>query len=167
MGFSGSFRRKPSETAHRVVLYSFTLKCTNLFASETVDIGIFPSNGGQPWFLRNKKLRAGKRYDFDRDTVGWTWYNHDYIAILDDNDQPIQKWELNLKEYGPGECPECHGTHKCKYCNGQGFTAPKGRPWEFKMCEKCGGSGICMECDVPTRGVNYGFSAPSGIGNGY
>lgn len=166
MGFSGSFRRKQSPRGHNVVLYSFTLKCTNLFQSETVDIGIFPSNGAQPWFFRNQRLRAGKSYDFDYDTIGWEWCNHDVIAILDKNDQPVKKWELNLKEYAPGECPRCHGTHKCHKCNGEGFIYPNGRIENFKQCPECGGTGICQECDIPTRGPRIG-GAPTGIGNGY
>lgn len=166
MGFSGKFTRKPSPRAHNTILISFTLKCTNLFMGETVDIGIFPSNGGQPWFFRDQKLKAGKSYDIDYDTVGWNWYNHDYIAILGKNDRIVQKWELKLKEYAPGECPQCHGTRKCNKCNGQGYVYPKGETWKYSMCTACSGTGICQECNVPQRGPNYG-SMPTGIGNGY
>lgn len=166
MGFSGKFVRKPSPRAHNAMLISFTLKCTNLFMGETVDIGIFPSNGGQPWYFRNQKLKAGKCYDFDYDTVGWNWYNHDTIAILGKNDKVLQKWELRLKEYAPGECPQCHGTRKCKKCGGQGYVYPKGETWKYTMCQACMGTGICQECDVPQRGPNYG-GMPRGIGNGY
>lgn len=167
MGFSGTFKRKPSQRGYGVTLYSFTLKCTNFFQSETVDIGIFPSNGSQPWYFRDQILRAGKSYDFDYDTVGWQWYNHDYIAILDKNDRPIHKWELKLKEYGPGECPQCHGTRKCKQCSGDGYVYPRGKMWQLKTCPSCGGTGVCQECDVPTRGPSFGGSSPRGIGDGY
>lgn len=169
MGFSGSFTRKMSVRAHSVVLYSFTLKCTNLFQSETVDIGFFPSNGNQPWYWRRVPLKAGKKYDFDYDTENIEWYNHDRIAILDSNGNPIPKytWELNLKEYGPGECPKCHGTKRCRACNGQGYIYPRGQVWNMKMCTACGGTGECQECDVPTRGPGSASGGPRGIGNGY
>lgn len=168
MGFSGTFKRKASQRAFHLVLYSFTLKCTNLFQSETVDIGFFPSNGNQPWYWRNVKLRAGKQYDFDYDTENIQWYNHDRIAILDKNSNPIPEytWELKLKEYGPGECPKCHGTKQCRTCNGKGYLSVRGEILG-KMCPDCGGTGICHECEVPTRGPGSFTGGPRGIGNGY
>lgn len=166
MGFSGTFTRKVSPRAHGFVMYSFTLKCTNLFQDEKVDIGFFPSNGNQPWFWRGVTLKAGKRYDFDYDTENIEWYNHDRIAILDRNGNPIPKytWELRLKEYGPGECPKCHGTNRCRRCNGEGFLPPL---IEMKLCPECGGTGVCQECEDNNRGPGSGGGAPRGFGNGY
>jgi hypothetical protein len=166
MGLQGSFNLRPCSRLHNIMMYSFTLKCTNWFQDEKVDIAIIPSDGGQPWFFRNTLLRAGKSYDFNYDTVDWEWYQHDIIAILGPGDRIEQQWQLNIPEYAPGECPDCHGTTKCKTCHGQGFVYPKNRVWEYKTCPACGGTGICQTCHVPRRKPQFG-GAPFGIGNGY
>ena len=120
----------------------------------------------QPWFFRGQQFKAGRSYRFDFDTVNWQWYQHDYFAILGKNDKIVQRWQLNLKEYGPGECPDCHGTHRCKHCNGQGFTFPPGHLSVYQMCTACGGTGVCQRCDIPLRPGRFG-GPPTGIGNGF
>ena len=166
MSFSGKFELVPQKRAAGMMLYSFVLKNTSWFGSDTFDCMICDELGQQPWYFRDKKLSAGKSFRFDFDTVGWTWYQHDYFAILGKNDKIVEKWQLNLKEYKPGECPDCHGTKKCKKCHGQGFLSPPNKPWEFKNCDACGGTGTCQRCDVPIREYRGG-GGPTGLGSGF
>lgn len=166
MSFKGTFKRVPSSRLANIIILSFELKCTNMMFGETVDVGLFPSDGSQPWYFRNIKFKVGQSYIFNYDTVDWTWYQGDYAAILGKNDNVIYKWQLQLREYAPGECPECHGTHKCKACNGQGFVYPPSMVWEYKTCKTCGGTGICRTCHVPKRTPRFG-GGPTGLGNGY
>ena len=126
--------------------------------------------GQQPFYFRGITLKAGRSYRFDFDTENWTWYNHDYFAILGKNDKILQKWQLNLKEYGPGECPECHGSGTitseqrtifgsfltkttCPYCHGSGTTYEK-------TCSECHGKGKVTNRKTITVKV------PAGIDNG-
>ena len=166
MSFSGKFERVPQKRIANTILYSFVLKNTDWFGSTKVDCMISDEFGQQPFYFRDQTFKAGRSYRFDLDTVDWTWCQHDFFAILGKNDKIVKKWELNLKEYGPGECPECHGTHKCKKCNGEGFIYPKGQIWNFKTCDACGGTGACARCDIPYRQYRGG-GGPTGIGNGF
>lgn len=166
MGFKGKFELTTSTRISGVRFHSFVLKCTNLLLSETVDCMISDEHNRQPFFFRGQTFKAGRSYRFDFDTVDWQWCQHDYFAILDNNDKIVKKWQLNLKEYKPGECPECHGTLKCKKCNGQGVVYPHGRMWEYKTCDACGGTGTCHTCDIPRRPGRFG-GPPTGIGNGF
>lgn len=166
MSFKGTFKRIPSKRLANVIVLSFELKCTNMIFGETVDVGLFPADGSQPWYYRNLQFKAGQTYVFNFDTVDWEWYQGDYAAILGKNDKIIDKWELRLKEYGPGECPDCHGTLKCKACHGQGFVYPRGRIEEFKTCMACGGTGICKTCHVPRRKPKFG-GPPTGFGRSF
>lgn len=162
MSFKGTFKRVPSSRLANIMVLSFELKCTNLMFGETVDIGLFPSDGSQPWYYRGLNFKAGQTYIFNYDTVNWNWYQGDYAAILGKGDKVIAKWQLQLKEYAPGECPECHGTHKCRTCNGQGMVYPPRKIWEAKFCPQCGGTGICKTCDIPRRAPKYG-GGPTGL----
>lgn len=166
MGFSGKFELAPQKRLANSLLYSFVLTNTRWLGKETVDCMISDEFGQQPWYFRDQTFLAGRSYRFDFDTVDWQWCQHDYFAILGKNDKIIQKWQLNLKEYRPGECPDCHGTKKCKKCHGQGFIYPPNRIWEYKMCDSCGGTGMCYRCDVPKRSGYFG-GVPTGIGNGF
>ena len=164
MSFKGTFSRYTSKRLHGCVLISFSLKCTNLMFGETIDVGIFPSDGSQPWYYRSLKFKAGQTYVFNFDSIDWNWYQGDYVAILGAGNKIIQKWVLQLKEYGPGECPDCHGTHKCRHCRGTGFVNPAGTRdlWEQVISPKCGGTGICQTCDVPKRSPRFG-GPPTGL----
>ena len=108
MSFKGKFELTTSTRVSGVRIYSFVLKCTNLFQSEKVDCLIGYEGCPQPFIFRDQTFKAGRSYRFDFDTVDWQWYQHDYFAILGKNDKIVEKWQLNLKEYKPGECPECH-----------------------------------------------------------
>lgn len=149
---------------------SFTLTCTNLFQSETIDAAIIDGTGQlQPMIFRQQTLKAKESLRFDFDTVDWDWCQGDTFTILDKKGQMGQKWMLNLKTYAPGECPDCHGTHKCRQCNGTGMIF--NRPTHtYNQCEACNGTGICQTCFVPVRKVpttgdsNFSYN-PEGNGN--
>lgn len=161
--FKGKFDLYTSTRLRGFRFYKFELKCTKWFGSEMCDCMISFDHNPNPWYFRNQKFKAGHTYVFSFDTVeGLQWYNHDFFALLNKKGEIVQKWELKLKEYGPGECPDCHGTKKCKYCHGKGFVYPPTHPELYKMCEECGGTGTCHTCDIPVRqGVMGG--APTGI----
>jgi len=165
MGFKVYFELGTSHRLSGFRFYSFVLKNTDWFGSETIDCMISDEYGQQPWYFRDQKLKTGRSYRFDFDTVNWTWCQHDFFAIFGKNDKILQKWQLNLKEYGPGECPECHGTLKCKFCNGQGYLF-NSDTIQVKMCKHCGGTGTCQRCDIPYREGRMG-GRPTGIGNGF
>lgn len=163
MSFKGSFSRMQSAKLAGCIIISFSLKCTNLLMGETVDVALFPSDGAQPWFYRNLKFKSGQTYVFNFDTAEWNWCQGDYAAILDKKGKIVQRWDLRMKEYGPGECPECHGTHRCKTCHGEGVVYPKGRTWEYKSCPQCGGTGVCQTCYIPFRNpVRSAATSPMG-----
>jgi hypothetical protein len=166
MGFKGHFELVPQKSLRGGLLYSFVLKNTDFFGSETIDCMIGYEGCAVPFIFRDQKLKAGRSYRFDLDTVNWNWHNHDFFAIIDEKGKILKKWELNLKEYAPGECPECHGTMKCRKCNGTGFVYPQGKIYECKPCDKCGATGICQTCFIPEREYHDG-DGPTGIGGGF
>lgn len=165
--FSGRFELYSSTRMGGCNFYSFVLKCTKWFGSETVDCMISFQNNPTPWYWRSKRFEAGHSYVFNYDTIDWQWYNHDFFAILDKKGNVVQKWELSLREYGPGECPDCHGTHVCKFCHGQALSFNPSHYMEgIQTCKYCGGTGICQKCNIPIRKSGMG-QPPIGIGNGY
>ena len=88
MSFKGSFSRYTSNRISGHIFISFSLKCTNLMFGETIDIGIFPSDGSQPWYYRNLKFKAGQTYVFNYDSIDWNWCQGDYYkakTLLIDN----------------------------------------------------------------------------------
>lgn len=146
---------------------SFTLKCTNMFQTETFDAAIIDGNGQlQPMMFRQQRLAANKSLRFDFDTVGWDWCQGDTFAIIDKKGQMDKKnkWTLNLRVPAPGECRECHGTHKCKYCNGTGMITNH-RQHEIESCTACHGTGVCQNCYVPFR--NGAAGGTVGMGSTY
>ena len=149
MSLKGSFEKRSSVRVKGVIIYSFTLVNDSWFGSETFDCMVCDGAGQQPWYFRDQKLKAGEAMRFDVDTINWQWCQGDFFAILGRGDKVKQSWQLKLKEYRPGECPECHGSHKCGHCQGQGFS------FDFSngvsMCPYCGGTGVCMTCEIPRR----------------
>ena len=149
---------------------SFTLTCTNLFQSETFDAAIIDGVGQiEPMRFTQLSLGAKKSFRFDVDTVGWDWCQGDTFAILDKNGQIAKnnRWTLNIHVPAPGECRDCHGTHKCKYCNGTGFIT-NNYTHEISSCEVCHGIGICQTCYVPFRNiVNPASAFQQNVGAGY
>ena len=151
MSLKGTFERRMmiQSRVGGVAIYSFTLSNTDWFGSETFDSMLCDGAGLQPRFYRGLKLKAGESMRFDYETVGWSWCQGDFFAILGRKDKIEKSWPLNLKEYRPGECPECHGTRKCSHCKGQGysFVFQSG----LSSCPYCGGTGVCQTCNVPRR----------------
>ena len=117
MGFKGQFTWIQCMRQGGRKAISFTLTCNNMLQSETFDAAIIDGSAQlQPMMFRQLNLPAKKSLRFDFDTVGWDWCQGDIFAILDKKGQVNKKWQLNLKVPAPGDCKECHGTHKCRYC---------------------------------------------------
>ena len=62
MSFKGTFELVPQKRLAGTILYSFVLKNTNWFSSETVDCMISDEFGQQPFYFRGIKLKAGRSY---------------------------------------------------------------------------------------------------------
>ncbi len=161
MGLKGNFRKVSCQRLGGK-MWSFELSNTNWILKSTYNIAIYDANRQQPWFWRGQVLDAGKTVAFNYDTVDWLFCQGDTVVLLDDNNRVIDQWTLQLREYGPGECPECHGSHKCRRCNGNGYVWPRGRMEEYTKCPDCDGTGICQTCYVPRRTPRYG-GAPTGL----
>lgn len=164
MSFKGEFYwiRSMRQGGRKAI--SFTLTCTNLLQSETIDAAIVDGTGQlQPMIFRQQTLKAKESLRFDFDTVNWDWCQGDTFTILDKKGQMGQKWVMNLKTYAPGECPECHGTHKCRQCNGTGMIFHRATH-TYNQCEACNGTGICQTCFVPLRNTSNATYAPGGKG---
>ena len=130
---------------------SFTLYCDNLFQTDTFDCAIIDSAAQvTPQIRRQITLKAKQSFRFDFDSCGWDWCVGDYFAILGKNDKIEKRWDLNLKIYGRGECPDCHGSHRCYNCNGSGVIRNQ-HTHTVDTCQTCNGTGICQKCYVPIR----------------
>lgn len=164
MGLQGKFSWFESLNQGGRKAVSFMLTCDNLFQSETFDCAIVDGAGQlPPQIRRHLKLKPKESFRFDYDTCGWDWCHGDYFAILGRNDQPEQRWDLSLKVYGRGECPECHGTHKCQQCGGNGFVKDLGFH-TITSCRVCRGTGVCQTCYVPIRrGTSLAQEVCSGV----
>lgn len=162
MGFKGSFSKQRCNRLGGGFIWSFELTNTDWFGSKKYSIVIYDTFRQNPWYWRNQVLKAKHTVSFNFDTVDWEFYQGDTVCLIDDNDRILQSWTLQLREYRPGECPECHGTHKCRHCNGEGYVYPRGRVEEFKKCEVCDGTGMCQTCFVPTRTPHMG-GMPTGL----
>lgn len=155
MGFKGEFSWIQCMRQGGGKAISFTLTCNNMLQSETFDAAIIDGSGQlQPMMFRQLNLPAKKSFRFDFDTVGWDWCQGDIFAILDKKGQIDKKWQLNLKVPAPGDCKECHGTHKCKYCNGTGRITNY-KTHEMSSCQVCNGTGVCQTCYVPMRNQHF------------
>ena len=149
MALKGSFEKRISARVNSIRIYSFTLTNTGWLGSETFDCMLSDTVGGQPWYFRSQTLKSGNAMRFDFDTVGWSWCQGDFFAILGRKDKIEHSWQLRLKEYSSGECPECHGTHKCNHCHGNGYSFAFDTG--VSQCPFCGGTGECQTCYVPRR----------------
>lgn len=151
MSFRGSFDWFTSLHQGGKKAISFTLTCKNMLMPETFDCAIIDITGQQPSQIRRRiKLKPNESFIFNYDTCGWDWCQGDFFAILGKNDKIQKRWDLNLKVYARGECPECHGSHRCVKCNGTG-TIRNNHNHTISSCTTCSGTGICQKCYVPMR----------------
>lgn len=169
--FTGKFTKLNSQKVAGMRIFSFSLKCTNWLQSETIDFMLSDAQNIQPWYYRQQTIKAGSVFTFNFDTCGWTWCQGDFFAILKKNGKIDQSWQLKIKEYAPGECPECHGTHKCGHCRGQGVWADLQYGTGIQTCPYCGGTGVCDTCNVPRRSFqaapqNISYDSGSSRGSG-
>lgn len=154
MGLSGSFNWIQSTRLGGRKAISFTLTCTNFFQKETFSAVIFDSSRSlEPMHFENLSLPAKMSFRFDYDTVGWNWCVDDIFAIIDKKQNIVERWVLNLETPKPGECPDCHGTKKCKFCGGKGYLIDSTSNLVYN-CESCHGSGVCQNCFIPIRTFN-------------
>ena len=162
MSLKGSFSLCNSQRLHGDRQWQFVLTNTNLLFSETFDVMLGGAMGQQPFIFRNITLKPRQSVAFNYDTVDWYWYQDDFAAVIDSNNRILKKWSLHIREYAPGECPECHGTHKCRHCRGNGLIYPPDKIWEARTCTACGGTGICHTCFIPRRNPQRGMG-PTGL----
>jgi hypothetical protein len=133
---------------------TFTLTCTNLLQSEDFDAVLVDGSGQiAPLYYRGLSLKARNSFRFDLDSCGWDWCQNDFFAIIDEKNNIKERWDLRLPQYAPGECPECHGTHRCGTCQGKGYVQNI-RMHTIETCPACGGTGICQTCYIPIRSLS-------------
>ncbi len=151
MGLVGSFEWFRSLHQGGKKAISFTLKCDNMITNEIFDCAIIDSTGQQPTQVRRQlKLKPNESFTFNYDTCGWDWCQDDYFVILGKGDSIKKRWDLNLRIYAPGECPECHGSHKCVQCSGSGVQRNP-QTHTISSCQICNGTGECQKCYIPLR----------------
>ena len=157
MALKGKFEWYISPRAAGRKFVRFVLTNDNLFQSETFDCALMAVDPTvQPMVFQNLNLPVKKSLAFDYDTVDWTWCDGDRFAILGRNNSVKHEWPLGLQTYKPGECPDCHGTKRCRVCSGKGFVRGS---FGMERCQACQGTGECFTCYVPVRSVSP--SAPS------
>ena len=150
MGLKGTFKQVHcNKLGGR--MWSFELSNTNIWQKEVYTIAIYDVYQQNPWIWRNQVLKSDETAVLNYDNIGWFFCQGDFVAILDENDNILQQWTLELHEYGPGECPECHGTHVCRKCGGSGFLFPKQGDEIAIKCPDCDGLGVCQTCYIPRR----------------
>lgn len=134
---------------------SFTLTCTNLLYDEDFDAAILDGTGTlQPMHFTRQSLPARKSFRFDYDTVGWDWCQGDRFVILDKKENIVEEWVANMRTYAYGECPTCHGSHRCPQCSGSGRITDR-HTHMVESCQACAGTGQCQTCYLPTRDNSY------------
>lgn len=130
---------------------SFVLTNSDWFGSEVFNAALLSGDGSiNPMHFSQQTLKHGEALHFNYDTIGWNWCQGDSFVILDNKGKIKQSWPLNISTYALGECPECHGTHKCKTCMGRGTITDSTHM--VSTCPVCHGTGLCQTCYIPTRG---------------
>lgn len=151
MGFKGTFSWFNSLHQGGRKAISFTLKNTNMLLPATFNAAIVDgSNIVSTKYFFGLRLDAGKAAVFNADNEAWDWAQGDFFAIIDNNKKILERWDLNLPEKAPGECPECHGSHQCAHCGGNGRILDSYTHC-YEMCQACRGTGYCQTCFIPMR----------------
>lgn len=151
MSLTGKFEWYQSQRLGGKKCITFILSNTNLLMKENFNIVLLGSQSGQPnASFNNIDIPANKSIKIDYDTVDWDWCQGDKIILTDKNGNAIKQWTLMLPTVNQGSCPQCHGTHKCRNCNGSGVVRDK-RYGGYDKCPVCLGSGECQTCYIPIR----------------
>ncbi len=141
--------------------YSLLITCKRWFKTEKVAFRLVDGSGQIPPKDDYIELAAGMSFRIDYDNYGWDWCDGDYIIIFDTRGREYERKVFRMRTYGPGECPECHGSHQCAACHGTGRITDEMHM--VSTCQRCLGTGLCQTCYVPTRtmpsmNVPYGSS---------
>lgn len=151
MSFKGEFIWIQSLRLGGRKCISFTLTCKNFLSSETFNAAILdPSGAIQPMYFTEQSIPARKSLRFDYDTVGWDWCQGDKFVILDKKGRIKEEWVVNMRTFTYGECPTCHGTHRCPKCSGTGRITDR-YTHMIESCKTCAGTGECQTCYLPVR----------------
>ncbi len=152
MSLKGKFEWAQSARKGGFRIVSFVLTNDNFFTSETFNAGIVNALNGQLGMqFASLTLERGKSLRFDYDTVDWDWCQGDAFVILDSNGKVKDNWVLRIPQLRPGECNECHGSHRCGACGGSGMIRVSNHLGGYERCGRCFGTGICQTCYVPVR----------------
>ncbi len=154
--FKGEFVKSTS-TKLGLPIVSFVLTNNNLFFNETINILIMDSMGTKQFPMR-MEVRRGISYVFNIDTISWDWAQNDLFSIVDNGGKVVQQWQCKMPEFEHTSCPHCHGSKKCRACNGEGVSLTAN--YQVITCSVCGGTGICQYCYIPTRStISSGISS--------
>jgi len=130
---------------------SFELYNSAWLGQEEMNIALISSDQTvSPLHYANVVIKHGESLSFNYDTVGWNWKQGDSFVLLDNKGKIKKNWPLNLSTYAQGECPECHGTHRCNACQGKGVITDY-RTHMVSSCQVCHGTGSCQTCYIPTN----------------
>ena len=158
MAFKGKFNKftylhgadRPGHDVTELASWTFDLTNTSWFGSKQVSLYI------TDFFQRQNRTypfeaRSGATYRFNLKTVDWNWGQGDTAILYDAQGQVIDQWQFFLKEYAPGQCPECHGTKKCGACKGNWLRNNPNLMSDqlFIKCNRCYSTGRCQTCDIP------------------
>ena len=137
--------------------YALKITCKRWWKTEKVAYTIVDGSGQLPPQQGYIELKAGQSrvIDYDHTPGEWDWCEGDFIIIYDTQGREYDRKVFSLTTYGPGECPECHGSHQCAACHGTGRITDKMHM--VSTCPRCLGTGVCQTCYVPTR--NGGMTA--------
>lgn len=151
MGFKGTFSWFNSLHQGGRKAISFTLKNTNMLLPATFNAAIVDGSNIVPTkYFFGLRLDSGKSIVFNADNESWDWAQGDFFAIIDNDKNILERWDLNLPMRAPGECPECHGSHQCAHCGGNGKILNRHTHY-YERCQTCRGTGYCQTCFIPMR----------------
>lgn len=153
MAINGSFRKQlavlPNGTQRNI--YSLVIHNSDWIGSQQLTV-VFADMGMVHQASFNIELKSGQTIELDVRNTSWDWCMGDVAIILDKKGKEKVRWSFSPHVYRAGECPECHGTHRCKACDGRGRWTDKMR--NYVSCPTCHGTGQCQTCYIPTRDEN-------------
>ena len=147
---------------------TFVLKNDNWLKSERFNLMFYCRSHDLAWMYRGIEISPGETLIFNQDTIGWRLKYEDSIMIVDDSGKTITEWAVSKIIAESTECPSCHNTKKCPYCNGLGMVKSKYGTSQAKAslgfsrtvnpymeyCNHCNGTGVCMDCYMPHWNLN-------------